>query len=256
MTVTNLDGFDALCTGCLSCVNVCPKNAIGKQTREDGFCYPQIDEALCVNCGLCVKACPISETHKENNDIKGIYRAYSKDETVRANGSSGGVFEHLANSFLASDGVVFGVAFSRDKLAYHTSTNEVPLKSLLRSKYIQSDIGNSYREVGEQLLSGNRVLFSGTPCQVRGLKKYLSAKHIDDVLLTTADFYCHGVPSPAYFREGIERMEAEEGKKIVDVTFREKDRGWRKQVTNFYFDDNTKKQIVSSPYYYYYYYYY
>lgn len=251
MTIENLSDISDLCTGCLSCINVCPKNAIGTVYKDDGFLYPVVDASACINCGLCVKACPIG-THIEKNECLKVYSSAAKDSEIKAQGSSGGIFPLLATEAIKRGGAVYGAAFSRERMVYHTSSDKVGLPPLFRSKYIQSDIGLSYRDVERDLLAFREVLFVGTPCQVRGLRCYLKARHVSEDKLTTMDFMCHGVPSPRYFNEFIGRIEKEEGCSVQEVTFREKDLGWRQQVINIYFENGKKRQHLSETFFYYY----
>ncbi len=251
MTIENLKSFDALCTGCMGCMNICPKNAIKAQRKADGFAYPVIDKDLCIDCGLCAGVCHM-QNKKEYHPLLKVYSAHAKDPDIRKSGSSGGVFPLLAQKTVQNDGVVYGVDFSRSKLAYHTSSDAVELSALYRSKYIQSDVGLVYREIGEKLLACKPVLFCGTPCQVRGLINYLDQKRIDKNTLTTVDFMCHGVPSPGYLEDYIARLENKNSAAVKNVTFREKDEGWRIQRTNFYFDNGSKYTCTSSDFCYYY----
>ena len=251
MTVENLGGIAKLCTGCLSCMNICPQNAISTAYKTDGFLYPVIDGYSCIDCGLCVKACPIN-THIEKTDRLKVYSAAAKSNDIRAEGSSGGIFPLLATEFFERGGAVYGVAFSREQLAYHMSADKVGIKALFRSKYIQSNSGLTYRDVERDLLASREVLFVGTPCQVRGLKCYLKERRVSEAKLITMDFMCHGVPSPRYFNEFIAREEKEEDCLVQEVTFREKDLGWRRQAVNIYFENNKKKQYLSENSFYYY----
>lgn len=252
MTIENLANFEQLCTGCFSCANICSKNAIQKKYREDGFFYPSIDSSLCVNCSACLNVCPIN-LEKRHNAILKIYSAAAKDVKIRNKGSSGAIFPLLSDEIIKEGGVVYGAVFSREKIVYHTSTDNTELAKMLRSKYVQSDVGFVYRNVEKNLLNSQRVFFSGTPCQIRGLKTYLEKKRINTDLLLTMDFMCHGVPSPKYFEELLTRLEKEENATIQDVTFREKSCGWRKQRLNIYFTNGGKRQYLSlnTPSYYY-----
>ncbi len=239
------------CTGCGACASICPCNAITMKHSNDGFLYPKVICELCANCGLCTKVCPINIQKLENS--ANVYSAYARSNEARDAGSSGGVFGLLAKQTLQDNGIVYGAIFdATTKKVIHSSTDEILLEKILRSKYVQSEIGNAYIDAGKQLLSGRKVLFSGTPCQITGFKAYLKLKQIKGDLITV-DFMCHGVPSPGFFREYLYSMEEKFGAELLDITFREKDRGWRTQVQKIYFSDGEIYTYESGKHYYYYY---
>ena len=158
------------CTGCLACFNVCPKGAITLNESSDGFIYPLIDDKLCVSCGMCNRSCVIYSIKRKNKPVS-VRSACTTDDAIRMRGSSGGIFELMANNCVKSGGVVFGAALDKDRKGIrHFSTKEVSIEKLLRSKYSQSYVGKVYSEAGLALKEGKKVLFAGTPCQIRGLK--------------------------------------------------------------------------------------
>lgn len=162
-------------------------------TDEEGFDYPRVDADRCVDCGLCNKVCPVQNSGKPEGALK-VYAARNRDGETRARSSSGGVFTLLAEEVIRAGGMVFGVAFDRDYAPVHTCTGEnVGLATFRGSKYAQSRMGTSYAEVRALLKTGRRVLFSGTSCQVAGLKRYLGREY-DNLL--AVEILCHGVPSP------------------------------------------------------------
>ena len=211
------------CCGCYSCINVCPKNAINMVEDEKGFKYPEIDESKCINCNLCEKACPILNKVKQDNSPK-AYAAYNKDEKIRLESSSGGIFTLISNYILENNGVIFGAAFDNDFLVKHIEiNNKKDLYKLRTSKYLQSAIGDTYTKVKEYLNKDITVLFTGTPCQVEGLKTYLK-KDYDN--LYTQDIICHGVPSPKVWKKYLEYRNKQDLNKPVRIKFRQKDDGW------------------------------
>ena len=241
------------CTGCAACVSICPKDAVTMHLRKtDGFYYPRINENKCIHCGLCEEVCPIDKPKTQNKNSY-AYSAFAYDTDVRNSGSSGGIFQLLAERVIRDGGVVFGAVFDAEsKTIRHESTLNYPLKSILGSKYAQSTIGNAYKQVKTLLLQDREVLFSGTPCQIRGLKAYLKHSAVKGKLLTV-DFMCHGVPSPAQFGEFLDYLETKHGAPICDVTFREKDLGWRRQITKVYFSDRSVWQKESLFWFHFYY---
>ncbi|MBQ9375991.1 MAG: Coenzyme F420 hydrogenase/dehydrogenase, beta subunit C-terminal domain [Ruminococcus sp.] len=216
-----------VCTGCGACANACPNNCIEMMADEHGFEYPVINEQKCVQCHLCERACPVGKSEKETHS-KRAYAMINNDENERMNSSSGGVFSLVAKAVLNDNGVVFGAAFDEQMHVRHDfceSPDE--LYKYQGSKYVQSSIGYSYRDAGEFLKSGRKVLFTGTPCQIEGLKQYLEALAISAENLLAVDIICHGVPAPEVWHRYREFKEAENGSKITDAQFRSKVSGWK-----------------------------
>lgn len=248
MLVTEINGVKEKCTGCFACANACPKKAINLPLDSEGFYFPVIDKNQCVNCGRCEAVCQIN--HKKEKESMGKMYSFMAEDAVRMKSSSGGAFYHLAQCVLVNDGVVYGAAYdSMQKKVVHTSTSYVSLEDLMRSKYVQSDVGDSYRQAEADLKSEKQVMFVGTPCQIHGLKNYLNKDYNN---LVTVDFVCHGVPSPGFLSDVIGYYERKEQASVTNVTFREKDPGWRDQVTKLYFDTGKVIKEKSSYYYYYY----
>ncbi len=242
------EGFIEKCTGCFACANSCPSDAIRMVWDAEGFYYPIVDSEKCTKCGKCTRVCAVSSDINVPKAERNTYSYLGTDE-IRCKSSSGGLFYSLANAVINEGGAVFGAYFDKQsKLVKHDSTDNVSLDELMRSKYVQSEIGNTYSQVKRILIQGRNVLFCGTPCQVFGLKSYLG-KDYDNLL--TVDFCCHGVPSSRFFQDMLLALEKKNKSKIVDVTFREKDFGWRKQAVKFYFDNGETERYVSKEFYYY-----
>lgn len=165
------------CCGCYGCYNICPKGAIEMVQDEKGFYYPQIIKEKCINCGLCNKICPISNKIEIENSPK-AFAAYNKDKRIREKSSSGGVFTLLAEKILEQNGVVFGAKFDENFNVVHSYVERKEDLEVFRgSKYVQSKIGDTYKKAEELLKNGRLVLFSGTPCQIEGLKKYIRKEY-------------------------------------------------------------------------------
>jgi len=218
-----------VCTGCFACKQICAKGAI-KKIEIKGFLYPEIDASLCVDCGLCTKACPVLNTRsyseKESCHSSNSYAIWNKNEDERMSSSSGGVFSALADNILQDGGVVYGAAWDEKMQLKHIGIEDVgQLDSLRRSKYVQSNTDGVYKDVKNQLKSGRKVLFCGTPCQIGGLLSFLRNKDYPNLL--TAGVVCHGVPSQKSFNDYLHGIEEENNIKIYDCNFRSKEYGWR-----------------------------
>lgn len=229
------------CTGCHACYNVCPKNCISMNFDEEGFLYPSVDLEKCVECGVCEKVCPIIHTVEVENEPIAV-GCYNKDEKIRMDSSSGGIFTLLSELVINSGGVVFGAEFDENYNVRHNYVDNMEeLKKFRGSKYVQSTIGNSYCDAKNFLEQGRKVLFSGTPCQIAGLKRYLQ-KDYDNLICQ--DIVCHGVPS-TYVWEHYKNF-ISDGKKIIGVNFRDKCTGWKTYSLKFDFEDGSSYQNIGN----------
>lgn len=231
------------CCGCNGCTQICPKQCISMKEDTEGFLYPHIDKEICIDCHLCEKVCPVIHQGSPRTTNK-VYAAKNKNEDIRLKSSSGGVFTLLAEEIIAQGGIVFGAKFNDEWEVVHgfTETKE-GLADFRGSKYVQSYIGESFKEAQNFLRQGRTVLFSGTPCQIAGLKNFLRKEYNN---LITVDFICHGVPSPQiwnrYLTETCEKIIVEDRKNSVipnrfngevkscikAINFRSKILGWKK----------------------------
>lgn len=246
------------CCGCSACAQRCPKQCITMQADSEGFLYPIINTSLCVDCGLCEKVCPVINQNAPRKPHS-IYAAYNKDEQVRLQSSSGGIFTLLAEETIKKGGVVFGVKFDKDWMPVFDYTETVEGIAPFRgSKYVQATVGNAYKDAERFLKSGREVLFTGTPCQIAGLKKYLRREYEN---LLAIDIICHGVPSPKvwemYLRETSTKLiqslpipannDYDSYKSYIkDISFRSKKTGWKKysfQLKQNY-TSNSNEEIV------------
>ncbi|MCM1448369.1 MAG: Coenzyme F420 hydrogenase/dehydrogenase, beta subunit C-terminal domain [Bacteroides sp.] len=194
------------------------------EVDEEGFEYPCVDYAKCVNCSLCNKVCPVQNAGIPKAPLK-VYAAQNLHEETRAKSSSGGVFTPLAETVINDGGVVFGASFDKNWNPVHSYTEQSDgLVAFRGSKYVQSRMGTSYTDVQQFLKAGRKVLFSGTSCQVAGLKRFLGKEYAN---LFTVEILCHGVPSPKVWQRYLETKKKEFGcDEITEVNFRNKQNGW------------------------------
>jgi coenzyme F420-reducing hydrogenase beta subunit len=194
-------------------------------TDNEGFDFPLIHTSECIDCRKCENVCPmINSADFYNDSIPLVYASWNRDKDTRFNSSSGGIFTALASDIIDRGGIVYGVAYDQDMVVCHIGIEKKEdIKKLQGSKYVQSNIGKIYSDVKLKLNAGMEVLFSGTPCQVAGLKNFIGRM---DENLITCDLLCHGVPSPQLFKEYIQFLEQKTNEKIVDYKFRDKRNEW------------------------------
>ena len=190
------------CTGCTACMSICGANAIKMVPDKEGFVYPQINENKCINCGLCKSVCPSINLKKEEKFEQKAYLIRNLDEKVLMESTSGGAFTAFANFVLKQKGIVFGACFDENYVVCHTCIDKQEDVARFRnSKYVQSDLKETFREAKKFLQDGRFVLFSGTPCQIEALKTYLKFSKVDITSLYLADIVCHSVPSPLFWEK-------------------------------------------------------
>ena len=212
------------CCGCSACASVCPRHCITMVEDSEGFLYPQVDEEACVNCGLCEKVCNELQPYDTREPLQ-VLAAINKDEKVRQKSSSGGIFHLLAEKTIREGGVVFGARFDENwQVVIDYAEDMEGVEAFMGSKYVQARMENAYVDAKRFLNEGRKVLFSGTPCQVAGLHKFLR-KSYDNLL--SVDLICHGVPSPKVWRVYLEEV-VKQGQSISCVEFRNKEKGWKK----------------------------
>lgn len=238
------------CCGCGACCNACPKNAISMQEDENGFFYPVIDHSSCVKCGICKNVCAYQANMLDANEPKAAYAAVSTDKGLVEVSASGGIFAELAKSFLSLNGYVCGCSMEmkQDKLfpEHIVINSESDLFKLQGSKYAQSYIGSIFTEVKKLLSAGEKVLFSGTPCQVAALYSFLGEKYLDN--LYTIDVICHGVPNIKFFNDYCECLRKKlKAEKITGFRFRDKTAGWGLKAKVVYKDRNSRPKSRRIP---------
>ena len=219
-----IDIVEEKCCGCYACYNSCPKSCITMEENEEGFYYPVINKSTCVACNLCERVCPVINI-PSTFDLRKAFAAYNKEKEIRKKSSSGGIYSLLAEATLENRGIVYGVAFEEDFQGVHhiRISEKEELDKTYTSKYMQSHVRGIYEQVKRDLIQGTEVLFSGTPCQVSGLRNYLGRDYSN---LWCVDFICHGVPSEKIWRIYTSEIIRRFNHKIDYANFRCKENGW------------------------------
>ena len=241
------------CCGCTSCASACPKQCITMTADSEGFLYPVVDKTRCIDCHICEKKCPVLGREKvvatpkldkgevNRRAIKNAeylpetYVCFLKDEALRQQSTSGGAFTALAQYVLGQNGIVCGVVLDKNQKVVHTfAENEAELAGMRRSKYVQSCQEGVYQRIKNELQQGRIVLYSGTPCQVAGLKSYLGNKPEN---LITVDLVCHGTGSPLFWEKYVQYISRKMKSPVKEICFREKTYGYNSDCLAVYFQN-------------------
>lgn len=231
------------CCGCTACESICAHNVITMQPDALGFLYPVVDAGKCVECGLCEEVCQFHDNYKRhgNYDKPKVFALRYKDKKQLLRSQSGGAFYGIAQYIMENNGVIYGAAFDCTwRVIHQRSTNIEELEKLRMSKYVQSDMRGVFKQVKEDLRQGYTVLFSGTACQIAGLKAYMPQKLHNN--LYCIDIICHGVPSPKIWEDYITFLEERYKSRIVKACFRDKRFGWHGAKESFTFESG--KEII------------
>lgn len=214
--------INKFCRGCSACVYECSKNAIDMTVDKNGFSKAIVDEKKCVNCGNCKIVC--NKVNRDEGPISS-FCAFSLNDKIRLNSSSGGIFGEIAKEVLLQNGVVYGASFNKQfELKHKRIDNIEHLSELMGSKYLQSMLGNIFVKVKDDLMKNKIVLFSGTPCQINGLYTFLNKKYAN---LYTLDIICHGVPSPRIWKDYLKTITFN-NQDLKEIRFRNKKTGWHR----------------------------
>ncbi len=224
------------CCGCKACANACSQDAISFCSDEYGFQYPAIDEEKCIGCNKCVKTCDFQKNGEfGHRPIEG-YAARHKESDIYNNSTSGGAFTAIAEWVIQRGGIVYGCVFDEHFSPIHIGVDSIEGISAMRgSKYAQSDVGFTYREIKTRLSEGKYILFTGTPCQVAGLYSFLGKSDVSKLL--TADLICHGVPSAKTLSKYIGYLEKKNHSKVDSIKFRSKYYGWTRPSVEVRFEN-------------------
>ena len=211
------------CTGCRACEQLCPKKCISLQADDEGFLQTVIEETECVHCGLCERICPQNHLPEKSAPLRVVAARYKDDEVLKRS-ASGGVFAGVARRVIRRGGAVFGLTYDENWRAGHKACHTLEeLSEQQSSKYVQADTGDTYAQVKELLEEGKTVLYSGTGCQIGGLRAFLRKEYAN---LITMDLICHGVSSPLLFRKYIGWLGGKMNGKVLAYNFRDKSEGW------------------------------
>lgn len=214
------------CTGCSACYASCMHGALSMVRDDEGFLQPKIDVDKCVECGMCVRSCPIlTPLNSSNVKIEKIYAIENKDGIERRNAASGGFYSIIAKYFINEyHGIACGAVFDNNFHVIHEAIDDASqISRFASSKYVQSEMNDTFKEIKKILKSGRQVVFSGVPCQVAGLLNFLKRKYDN---LITVELVCHGVPSPGFWKKYLDYQCQHYGSNITTVNFKDKRLGY------------------------------
>lgn len=213
----------AKCCGCTACMNICPVQCIVMRRDREGFDYPVANPDMCISCGKCEDVCPMSHPADAEGPLSTLA---ARAPQFMEESSSGGVFPVLAEKVIEDSGIVYGAVMNPDLTVSHTDACDMHgIEPMRGSKYVQSELYASFEDVKYELGKGRKVMFTGTPCQIAGLKSYIG-KDEPDLLLV--DCACHGTPGPGLWEKYVKALSDKYGMQIKDIRFRGKGRSWRK----------------------------
>ena len=234
------------CCGCTACKNICPMKSIKMRPDKEGFLYPDINQKLCIDCGLCRKVCPLQNQIRIDDRFKEpkVFAVKHKDNNVKMKSAAGGAYTAISDYALKISNAIYGAEFSDNFYVHHSrATTCVERDNFRGSKYVQSDLKETFKQIREDLTNGKGVLFTGTACQVAGLRKYLDDSKTNADKLILNDIICHGTPSPLLWGNYLKFIQTKGN--LKSYTFRNKDNGWRGYNIKANFKNN--KERINSP---------
>lgn len=227
----------AQCSGCTACAHACPSQAIAMVLDSEGFYYPEIDSTNCTDCGLCSAICPFRNQQAKEDRLQYpiVFAAKHKNELTRLSSSSGGMFSAISDYIINNGGIIYGAAFDDAfNVCHQKAQSIVEINKMKGSKYVQSDLGTIFLDVKKELETNRDILFTGTPCQIAGLKAYLGKKKYEKLIL--CDLVCHGTPSPLIWKDYVDFLKQKKGD-LRQFNFRDKRKGWHESLRSATFAD-------------------
>lgn len=225
------------CCGCSACKNICPKGAITMKPDGLGFIYPEVDRSICIECGLCNKVCAFNDGYDKSLNLYSSEAFAARHKNIKevSTSRSGAAFIALSDWVLEQGGVIYGAGYTDHFRVVHKRAETKEQRNEFKgSKYVQSDLNDTFAQIKCDLLRGSIVLFSGTPCQTSGLSSFVGAELRKNLYLI--DIVCHGVPSPFIWRDYLRYIESKVGEKVISVDFRDKSKlGWAAHKESFTF---------------------
>ena len=248
---TVMEVSHTICSGCMMCGDICPKQAITYPLADDCFWYPSIDNNKCVHCELCYNNCPAIKECVQSGSINasGIVcvGAKTKNEELRRESTSGGIYSELAIKCIEKGSNICGAVYDENNQVRHTIGKTIGFAERVRqSKYVQSNLFGIYKGIKKLLNSHENVVFTGTPCQVEALRSYLGVEMFDSDQLLTIDFICLGIASPVVYSKYIEHLEKRYGSKAIKIHFKDKRAGWKSIGTSIQFQNGKEYFRVGS----------
>ena len=237
--------FNKYCYGCGACKTICPTGAISMEYNQEGFLVPKIDLNKCIQCGACEKKCIYLNPQNSQYIIenKDAYAVFAKNEQDRFRSASGGIFYQMAEWMIEHNGYVCGSIWNKKWEATHIVTNNMEdIVKMQGSKYVESNLNNCYQQIMKLIKEGKKVLFSGTPCQVAGIKSLLG----ENQNLFTCSIICEGVPSTKVWKKYVKNLEKKQNSKLQYVNFKYKGKaGWLHPNSRYIFENNKKIEKIA-----------